>query len=296
MTAKRINWLTSTLLALVIHSIALLLLLSARSSETAAGSSGGGGGGGSLRVAFASAEIMGPAEDKTAANTMVTEQPEPLAVEAEEPAVPVESEPTVETPEPVVEELVAQTATPVTVKPEPEPKARPKPKPKPQKAAKVEARPTTPAPQANNKATANTSVTATSQPATEATTLTNAAPGLPGPGNGGTSRPGSGTGTADPSVQQSYHATLRAWLEQHKRYPERAIRRRMQGEALLYIKLDSNGQVIAHELRQGTGHAMLDREVQAMLRRASPLPAIPDSLSMQTMEFTVPVAFNIYTN
>jgi protein TonB len=89
----------------------------------------------------------------------------------------------------------------------------------------------------------------------------------------------------------SYQAELRAWLERHKRYPKKALRKRIQGEGILYFKIDRKGKLLAHEIRNSTGSRILDREILAMLKRASPLPTVPGSLSGTEFEFSLPVNF-----
>lgn len=119
----------------------------------------------------------------------------------------------------------------------------------------------------------------------------------PGQGDGvGSHAKGSGDsaqGGGRPGVIRDYRSAIRAWLEQHKRYPKRALRRRQQGVAMLYFEIDRNGHVIMHEIRHSSGYAILDRAVHAMLRRALPLPEAPPEISTGALKFTVPIAFNI---
>lgn len=92
---------------------------------------------------------------------------------------------------------------------------------------------------------------------------------------------------------QSYNDIILAWLEKHKRYPRMARRRNQQGTAILYFKINRKGRVLNHKIRNSSGHSALDKEVTAMLYRASPLPPAPYNITGKTMEFTLPVAFNI---
>jgi len=54
------------------------------------------------------------------------------------------------------------------------------------------------------------------------------------------------------------------------------------------FSIDGSGRVTSVRLVRGTGAPSLDREAQAMPRKASPFPAPP---SGKTMNFTVPVNF-----
>lgn len=60
---------------------------------------------------------------------------------------------------------------------------------------------------------------------------------------------------------------------------------------MLAFTIGRNGQVLSYSLQQGTGHPLLDREVEAMIRRAQPLPPIPDSISGTALSLVVPVRF-----
>lgn len=92
---------------------------------------------------------------------------------------------------------------------------------------------------------------------------------------------------------QSYHNAILAWLEKHKRYPRMARRRNQQGTAILYFKIDRNGRVLNYNIRSSSGYKTLDHAASAMLQRANPLPPAPYTMSGKTMEFTLPIAFNI---
>ena len=118
-------------------------------------------------------------------------------------------------------------------------------------------------------------------------------------GNGETratvSLDGSANRTGDPGsgTRADYLNELQTWLEKHKEYPFRARLRRQEGTALLYFVVDRNGVLRDYELRRRTGHALLDQEVLAMVRRAQPLPGVPAYLNQPTLELIVPVRFSL---
>lgn len=94
-----------------------------------------------------------------------------------------------------------------------------------------------------------------------------------------------------PGAEADYMALLQAWLEKHKEYPRRAQLRRQEGTALLYFVMDREGRVITHRLQESSGHRLLDREVEEMIRRAQPLPKMPDDMERAQLELVVPVQF-----
>jgi protein TonB len=84
---------------------------------------------------------------------------------------------------------------------------------------------------------------------------------------------------------------LQAWLEKHKEYPRAARQRRVEGTVLLYFVVDRGGQVRADRIEKTSGHRLLDDEAEAMIKRANPLPPIPDAMNRDRLEIVVPVQF-----
>jgi len=88
-----------------------------------------------------------------------------------------------------------------------------------------------------------------------------------------------------------YEQLLVAWLEQHKKYPRRAKRLRIEGEAVLRIVIDRSGQTQQVSLAQRTGNRLLDKAALEMAQRANPFPPMPENDLRAQLEFVVPVAF-----
>ncbi|MGE0715294.1 MAG: TonB family protein [Alphaproteobacteria bacterium] len=90
---------------------------------------------------------------------------------------------------------------------------------------------------------------------------------------------------------QSYLAALRAQLERHKTYPPMAQRRRMEGTTTVRFVLGRNGAVLSHRIVTSSGFSILDREVEELLQRATPLPPLPADVVADTLEIVVPISF-----
>lgn len=90
-----------------------------------------------------------------------------------------------------------------------------------------------------------------------------------------------------------YHAQLAAWLERHKRYPLRARQMRQEGVVRLRFVIDREGEVISHRVDKSSGHAILDDAASDLLRRASPMPAIPPDMGRSRLEIVVPIAYRL---
>jgi protein TonB len=94
-----------------------------------------------------------------------------------------------------------------------------------------------------------------------------------------------------PAGSADYSSLLLAWLEKHKKYPRRARLRHWQGTAVLQFAIDRSGNVLDYRIARSSGHAVLDEEVEAMIRRAAPLPPAPPEMRSARLEFVVPVQF-----
>ena len=107
---------------------------------------------------------------------------------------------------------------------------------------------------------------------------------------------GANNGRISPNnaAKKKYFAQLNAWLEKYKQYPRRARRRHQQGTAYLRFVIDRDGQVLSYEIERSSGYPLLDEEAERILRRAQPLPAMPEGLVLSRLELVVPVSFYMH--
>ena len=91
----------------------------------------------------------------------------------------------------------------------------------------------------------------------------------------------------------SYNQRVAAHLQRFKQYPPAAKAAGQRGVARLIFTLGRGGQVLASRLAGSSGHATLDAETMAMVRRAQPFPPFPSDMKQGSMSFSVPVAFSI---
>jgi len=94
-------------------------------------------------------------------------------------------------------------------------------------------------------------------------------------------------------AHEDYLLVLRSWLERHKRYPTRARRFGQEGTAFLYFVMNRAGDVIDYEIRQSSGHRLLDDEAERMILRAQPLPKIPESMNEAQLALVIPIEFSL---
>jgi protein TonB len=121
-------------------------------------------------------------------------------------------------------------------------------------------------------------------------------------GSGGKAGVGESTGSGSARAQSAggnpgdhvdYGARLLDWLRKHKKYPRRAQLRGYEGTAWLTFAIDREGHLLDYTIDEGTGHSLLDQEVVAMIKRASPLPAPPPDDGKSRFVYRVPVNFGL---
>lgn len=76
-------------------------------------------------------------------------------------------------------------------------------------------------------------------------------------------------------------------------YPRAAMRKEIEGRAKVKITIDRTGTIVAHELKQSTGHDILDKEVPKLMKRISPLPTPPEQLADGQLTFVLPLSWVI---
>lgn len=94
----------------------------------------------------------------------------------------------------------------------------------------------------------------------------------------------------------TWQGLLLGRLEHYKRYPALAQTTQQQGTSMLTFTMNRKGHVLSARLAGSSGHALLDEETLALVRRAEPLPAPPDSVPGEQITLTVPVEFDLKHN
>lgn len=213
-------------------------------------------------MAAAEASSVQPVEATEVQPVEATEvtPPEPQVIEAPTPELPVMAE-AVEAVDPVV-------AVAAEKKPEP-----PKEKPKPRERAERRERPKKPVPAAAETV---------ANPAPPQAVASVAVAGVSDTAGGG-----------NPGARADFKAQISAWVEKHKRYPDRLRRRGLQGAPVVRFRIDRAGRVLDCRLDRGSPHEGIDEAALETIRRAEPFPSMPDDLPGQTMEFTVPINFSL---
>ncbi|NIY77837.1 energy transducer TonB [Thalassospira sp. HF15] len=204
-------------------------------------------------------------------------EPEPEIVEEQPEPIP-EPEPVVEEvvePQPVVEQQLAQV---LPVRTKPEPPAEQAEAPKPTNAPEPGEKATQPTPQASGLTNS-----VKSDGTTGATTQSQAA----------SSSSGSGGGAASQAAMVDYQASVLQMLARYREYPERAMRRRIEGENRIRLVIARDGTVLEASMVSSSGSSILDRETKRLIKRVRKFPPFPDEMTGQQVIWTVPVAYQL---
>lgn len=100
---------------------------------------------------------------------------------------------------------------------------------------------------------------------------------------------------SSPAPQRDYGwlaETLRARIEELKRYPPMARMNNWQGKVVLKFVVKDDGTVENLEVVQSSGHAVLDEAAMETIRRASPLP-LKHELGKPRVTFQFPISYTL---
>jgi protein TonB len=192
-----------------------------------------------------------------------------------EPPKPVEPQKPEAKPEPVKQEQ--------KVKPEPTP-TQPKimPSPKPAVKSKQTSTETPPSP----PEVSSPPVIAVAPKAETAPVITAPPPPPPEPVKVGPSQ-------ADiDAAKNQYGSALARELAKHKQYPKIAQMRGWEGEVVLELQLDGNGNVISSKVHDSSTFDALDKQALEMVKKAN-FPPPPEALRGRSFNILVPVSFKL---
>ena len=187
-------------------------------------------------------------------------------------------------PEPAREQL---EPTPPQPKPEVEapPEQKPQPTPPKPEPAKIVADPPKPVPAKPKPVRSKARRPSEATPAPRTTAAPRAERRAP--------RASAISAGASAAAVASYNQLVAARLRRFKQYPSASKAAGQQGTARLSFRIGRGGQVLSSRLSRSSGHAALDRETLAMVRRAQPFPPFPPDIRQGSMSFDVPIQYSI---
>ncbi len=109
-----------------------------------------------------------------------------------------------------------------------------------------------------------------------------------------TKKSGTKDGVRDAEIMSRYTQLISLWIQKFKVYPEDARAKGLQGATVVRIRIDRRGNINYYALERSTGIELLDHAAIDMIRRANPVPAVPnDYPAGDTFEFLIPVNFSL---
>jgi periplasmic protein TonB len=92
---------------------------------------------------------------------------------------------------------------------------------------------------------------------------------------------------------ESYSVTLTKAIAKQKKYPRIAQIRGWQGEIIIDLEIDGQGNLIKSKIKQRSKFKILDDEGMNMVKRASPFPKPPKELESKIFNVIVPISFKL---
>jgi len=95
-------------------------------------------------------------------------------------------------------------------------------------------------------------------------------------------------------VKESYEGKLTSAIRKQINYPKIAQLRQWQGEVLLRIEIDLQGNIVKIETVEKSRYKVLDDEANAMVKRAaSSFPPRPKEYGLENINVLVPISFKL---
>jgi TonB family protein len=105
--------------------------------------------------------------------------------------------------------------------------------------------------------------------------------------------PGS-SNARDAEMISRYTQVISLWIQKFQVYPSEAHKKGLEGDTVVRIRIDRQGNIGYYILEHSTGYEELDHAAIDMIRRANPVPAVPaDYPPGDILEFLVPVTFHL---
>ena len=91
----------------------------------------------------------------------------------------------------------------------------------------------------------------------------------------------------------SYTNQLTRAIAKQKKYPKIAQMRQWQGEVLLNVEIDPQGNLVKADILEESRYKILNNEAIDMVKRASPFPQPPEELRLKNFTVLVPISFKL---
>lgn len=82
-------------------------------------------------------------------------------------------------------------------------------------------------------------------------------------------------------------------IRKKTRYPQRALSRNQEGSVRVAVVINRSGNILSARLIESSSSDVLNREAIAAVERAAPFPSLPDSITGEQFEFSVPIRWTL---
>lgn len=94
------------------------------------------------------------------------------------------------------------------------------------------------------------------------------------------------------AVRARYEQEISGWIQKH--YPQNIAAGQRKVRPVIRVRIDRSGYVRYYALEQSSGSDALDASAIDMIRRANPMPAVPDTYPAGNLiEFLIPIVFRV---
>ena len=88
-----------------------------------------------------------------------------------------------------------------------------------------------------------------------------------------------------------YEQLLPLWLERFRTYPPMAKQLGLEGNGVVYLRIDRKGKVLFASVSRSTGHQILDDALLSMVAAANPVIAVPVNYNPKLNELSYQIEF-----
>lgn len=98
--------------------------------------------------------------------------------------------------------------------------------------------------------------------------------------------------SSNAEIKANYEQTVSLWIKKFQFYPDEAREMGLKGSPVVRIRIDRRGNIRSNLIETSSGYEELDRAALDMVRRANPVPAVPDDYPLgEAFDFLIPVTF-----
>ncbi len=92
----------------------------------------------------------------------------------------------------------------------------------------------------------------------------------------------------------NYEDRVLLWIKAHGGYPQQALMFNLEDTVTVHFAIGPNGKILYHYLTKSSQYHLLNKAIERMMERSSPVPPFPPEIRRDKMTFTVTVHFDPY--